>query len=92
MKLPSAAGNSSQNPPNGLLQHCPGAATAAGAHTNPPTVKAAAQAEVIIARILLAKPHPGESDCGLVAWFPMVFPPVGGLIPRTPTYDISGRV
>jgi hypothetical protein len=92
MKLPSAAGNSSQKPPNGLFQHCPGAASAAGAHTNPPTVRAAAQAEVIIARILFAKSHPGESDCGLVAWFPIVFPPVGGLIPRTPTYDVSGRV
>ena len=28
---------------------------------------AAAQAEVIIARILFAKPHPAESDCDLVA-------------------------
>ena len=92
MKLPSAAGNSSQKPPKGLLQHCPGAATTVGAHTNPPTVRAAAQAEVIIAQIQFAKPHPEESDCSLVAWFPIAFPPIGGLIPRTPASDASGRV
>jgi hypothetical protein len=50
------------------------------------------KATAMIVRIKFTKPHPGESDCGLVAWFPIVFPPVGGLIPRTPTYDVSGRV
>lgn len=44
MKLPSASGNSSQNPPNGLLQHWPGTAAAAGAQTNPAAISAAATA------------------------------------------------
>jgi hypothetical protein len=52
MKLPSASGNWSQKPPNGLLQHWPGVAIAVGTHTNPATVSAAAKAAPMIARFL----------------------------------------